>query len=66
MAHLETAIPLATRALECPFCGSTDPELIYLATTFWVSCKACSANGPSANSAEQALEHWNWTGRVNE
>lgn len=59
MAHFETSIDLATRAMGCPFCGSTDPELIYLGTTFWVRCKACGANGPSGNGAEQALEHWN-------
>lgn len=61
MAYLKTSIHLATHAMECPFCGSTVPELIDLGTTFWVSCKACCAIGPSGGSAEQALEHWNST-----
>lgn len=64
MVQLDTLVTLATQAKECPFCGSTDPELIDLETTFWVNCKACSANGPSGDSAEQALEYWNWTGQV--
>lgn len=66
MNQLEASISLIARAMECPFCGSTCPELIDLGTTFWVSCKACSANGPSGNSAEQALEQWNGTGHTAE
>ena len=59
MTQLTTSILLAAHAMECPFCGGTDPELIDLETTFWVSCKTCSANGPSGESDEQALERWN-------
>ena len=66
MAQLDTSILLTTRAMECPFCRSTVPELIDLGTTFWVSCKACSANGPSGYSAEQAVEYWNSIGHVTE
>ncbi len=64
MTQLENRISLTTQAMECPFCGSTNPELIDLDTTFWVSCKTCTANGPSGNSVEQALERWNWIRRV--
>ena len=66
MAQLETSVLLTTHAMECPFCGSTNPALIDQETTYWVSCKACRANGPSGNSAQQALERWNWTGHGDE
>lgn len=66
MVQLETSTRPTTHAMECPFCGGTTPELIDLGTTFWVSCTACNANGPSGSSAEQALEHWNWAGLFTE
>jgi Lar family restriction alleviation protein len=52
--------------MECPFCGGTATELIDLGATFWLSCTACGANGPSGDSAEQALEYWNWAGTFTE
>lgn len=64
MADFETSISLTAHAMECPFCGGTEPQLVNLETKFWVSCKACGAHGPSGNTAEQALEHWNWNGYV--
>ena len=62
MAYFETSDLLTAHAVKCPFCGSTELQLLDLQTTFWVTCKTCSANGPSGDSAEQALEYWNWTG----
>jgi hypothetical protein len=66
MAYFETSDLLTAQAMKCPFCASTELQLLDLQTTFWVTCKTCSANGPSGDSPEQALEYWNWTGPVAE
>jgi len=66
MAYFETSDLLTAHAVKCPFCGSTELQLLDLQTTFWVTCKACSANGPSGDSPEQALECWNRTGLATE
>ena len=66
MAYFETSDLLTTQAVKCPFCGGNELQLLDLQTTFWVTCKTCSANGPSGNSPEQALEYWDRTGVVTE
>jgi len=64
MADFETSELSLSHALKCPFCGNTELQVLDLQTTFWVTCQACSANGPSADSPAQALECWNRTGLV--
>ena len=59
----ETLCTMMLSAMECPFCGSTELNLIESETAFSITCTACRASGPAGNSAEQALEHWNWTGQ---
>jgi len=60
----ETLCRMMLSAMECPFCGSTELKLIDADTTFWISCMACRASGPVGVNAEQALEHWNWTSKL--
>ena len=67
MTDFETSISLTMHAMECPFCGNMEPQLVNLETKYWIiSCTACGAHGPSGNTSEQALEHWNWNGYVAE
>lgn len=65
MTDFETTVLLSRHAMECPFCRSINLHLIDMGTTFWINCGRCNANGPSANTPEQALEHWNWTEHIN-
>jgi len=49
-------------AMECPFCGSNRLLVMDKGDAYWVSCGECDANGPSGESAVEALERWNWLG----
>jgi Lar family restriction alleviation protein len=51
----------------CPFCGQRDQLAVgqktddvgTLVDVFYLSCAACGAEGPAADSADQAAELWN-------
>ena len=48
----------------CPFCGFDDPVIDrigrgYTGTAFWAQCDHCGAEGPVANTREEAAKRWN-------
>ena len=44
---------------DCPFCGSLDIEPRGCEPPFYVGCNDCGAEGPFADSDEEALAAWN-------
>lgn len=45
---------------ECPFCGSTDVEVLEIVVRAWSGkCKTCDTLGPEEDSEEFAALAWN-------
>lgn len=42
----------------CPFCGSNETDPIN-GDRCWIACLTCWAEGPSADTPEDAAERWN-------
>lgn len=43
----------------CPFCGAADVQVIDQQGIAWVICAVCSTDGPTANTADEAITVWN-------
>ena len=45
----------------CPFCGGDSTSVLRLPSNeiYWVQCDVCHAQGPRADSHEQAVKRWN-------
>jgi Lar family restriction alleviation protein len=56
-AHPYGIVP-KQRSKFCPFCGSMDLELRGCDAPFYVACNSCGAEGPMANSEEEAIAGW--------
>lgn len=52
-------------ACACPFCGEDDAEVVQThADVFVVQCGGCGTQGPSGETADQAIEAWTSRRRV--
>jgi Lar family restriction alleviation protein len=50
--------------LSCPFCGSTNLDLMSGDdengnTAYWVYCNSCNMTGPEGNTVEETEKLWN-------
>lgn len=45
----------------CPFCGSTDLDVVsvIMVDAYRVRCGSCIAEGPAADTPREAVEKWN-------
>ena len=44
----------------CPYCGSEDLKIYsFSPTDFWIGCRNCFAQGPTASDAVTAVLKWN-------
>ena len=50
---------MTTKTKACQYCGSDDTELISIPVANYVTCHACSANGPERPTPEEAVADWN-------
>lgn len=50
---------MTTKTKPCQYCGSDDTELISIPVANYVTCHACSANGPERPTPEEAVADWN-------
>ena len=48
-------------ALACPFCNCpmTEVQTHEGTDSMWVTCKDCEAEGPAADTEEEAIDMWN-------
>jgi hypothetical protein len=46
--------------MHCPFCDNPDVRIETDGRVTWVDCGDCDAQGPSAETAEEALDLWGY------
>jgi Lar family restriction alleviation protein len=55
----DASVTFSEQPLPCPFCGRSELWLHGDILPKFVACKKCSAFGPTAPTASQAIERWN-------
>lgn len=51
---------MTTQVLTCPFCSKRPSRLVTpIASKYHVFCERCGAEGPAAQTTEEAVRAWN-------